>query len=369
MIIIAFIVFFCLFVLGLANRKSKILSILLLVYMWILIGLNTQSPDYASYESIYNGTYYGFNVGIGFQFVCWLSNMMGFTYQTFRMLWAGIYVLLIANYVLKCTDKPNYVFSMLLLFPILLDVSSLRSSMAFLIVMNFSLLLKKPTVEKKVLYILGTILSATIHITAIFFLIYILIGDKQSKKKAFLVALTVFLITICIYTSIFSKFMGLLYNWTGMYMIQKWLLGGVENTNPNLIGILSVVLFLLLIVCLAYKEKMFVMKDCVQQIDESRNIGTCNYLTQILFYMLYLIPAIIFSTEARRLLYATLIAFYCLTANCFSKRENGTIYRKSSLKFVCAQLIIITGMLLMYIYSYSSHDVFSALYNNLLFGG
>lgn len=369
----AYILFITLIIMGLFFRKNKWVSIVLLSYMWVLNALNTYTPDYHSYEAVFNGNYYGLNMDSGFTLICSLFRLIGCTYQQFRMIWAMLYVLLVGNFTFKCSKNPNFVFSMMLICPILLDISGIRSSVAYLIVLNFGLLLKKPTLYNKFWFVIGIFIGASIHISAIFYLIFLLTEIKMTRKKMAGILLGSIFLTIFVRSDLFTQIVSLIYDVTGIYAIQKWLLGGSMNTYPNLIGFLSVVVPLVGLVFLSLKEKEYILRKSMFSVSDQAPLvldrKTILFLNNIGGLMFFLVPVIAISTEGRRLLFGTLLAYYCLTSNCFSINSTSTKMNIYSLKYASIELVLIMGTLWIYMYSYQSHDVFAALYNNMLFGG
>lgn len=355
------IIYIFMIILGILERKSKVIGFILLLYIWCLIGLNTYSPDYASYEAVFNGTYYGLNMDIGFNLCCSFFHSLGLTFQQFRMVWALLYILLVSNFVNKNTKNRNFVLSLLLICPVLLDVSGIRSSVAYLIALNFSMLLKKPTRRNKILFILGVILASSIHVTSIFYLIFILI-DKTLTKMQTLIFVGV--AAAVIYSPLFGIIATVLYKVTGIYAIQKWLLGGSANTHPNFVGIMSVALFLVLYVYIACKQEQQIRFGASK--DDEFIIPVTNYLKSLAFYMLFLLPVLMISTESRRMLYGVLMVFYCITGNLFTDNDTSFIYSRTSFKYILFDLGLSLGILAMYMYSYQSHDVMAALRDNLL---
>lgn len=365
MSIISTILYFCMIIIGLLKRNSRLVTILLLFFIWTLIGLNTYSPDYDSYAAVYNDTYYGLNMNVGFKACCNFFSSLGLSYQQFRMVWAFVYVVLTYNFVIKNTKSPNFVFALMLICPVLMDVSGIRSSVAYLIVLNFAMLLKKPTLKRKVLYAMGVFLASTIHITAIFYLIFLLIGVRFTKNKIVVIYASIAAASVIVYTPLLSKFASVLYNVTGIYAIQKWLLGGAANTHPNLIGVLSVAIFLVAYVWVLLKETNLYLKND-SEYEESEE--TVPFLKSLGVLELFLLPLIMISTESRRLLFGVLMVFYCMTGNVFTNKDRSLVYTYTTFKFMLMEIVISIGFLWIYMYSYQSHDVMAELRDNIILG-
>lgn len=369
MVLIAYLLFFLMILLGMIFKRSKIVSFFLLGYIWILIGLNTYTPDYSEYESIYNNAgNIATNTEIGFLYVCMFFRNLGFSYQEFRMIWGMIYIILIANFTIKNTKNPNYVYSLLLIAPVLMDASGIRAGVAYMLAMNFSLLLKKPKRSCKILFVLGIILCSMLHVSAIFYLIFLLADKPLNRKKILFIGVLILAITLFCYTPVFQLGMNLVYDFTGSYKISKWILSS-SAIHPTLVGFLSVALFLVGLVYLSSKEDKYI---CHKNSEVIISENAEQLLKKACIMMLFLLPVLAIVLEARRIFNAALILYACMSANCLLER-NGTKFvlhiSLESMKYIILHIALVTGVLVMYMYTYQSYDVMGTLYNNMLFGG
>lgn len=365
----AYLLYFLMILLGMVCKRSKIVSLLLLAYIWGLIGLNTYTPDYSEYERIYNTAgNVTTNTEIGFIYICMLIRNLGFSYQEFRMIWGMIYVILVANFTMRNTKNFNYVFSLLLISPVLMDVSGIRAGVAYLLAMNFSLLLRQPKKYNKILFALGIVLSSLLHGSAVFYMVFLLADKIMNKRKILLIGISISAITLFCYTPVFQWGMEFIYNITGVYKISKWVLSA-DAIRPTLIGFLSVSLFLIVLAYLSYKEDKYI---CSKTEKLAIHKNAQQLLKNACILMLFLLPVLAMVLEARRVFNGSLIIYACMSANCLSeKKSNRFIFHISfkSLKYAILHITLVIGVLLMYMYTYQSYDVMGTLYNNMLFGG
>lgn len=375
---VSLIVYITIIVIGLFCRRNKVITILILAYMWCLIGLNTYTPDYAPYKAAFygNGSMYALNMEIGFNVILDVFRMLGFTYQQFRVIWALFYIVLASNFIFRTSNSPNFVLSLMLICPTILDISGIRSCVAYLIVMNFALFLRNPSLKNKAIFLIGTLIAASIHTSALFYLVFILMGRKISKKKEVLLVVVISAIITIVYTPLFDEIVFGVYSITGLRIIKKWVMGGISTVSPNFIGIMSVALFLIVFVVLGKSETNYIICRETRDSKKIKRIGidgnsknTVNFLNGIGYYMLFLIPLITISLESRRLMYGALMAFYCLTSNALDSKKTYMRYTRKSLMYFFSEVIITIGVLWMYTYTYQSHNVMAALRDNILFGG
>lgn len=364
--LIAYFVYCIAILLGIVYKKNKVVHFVLLGYIWILFALNTNSPDYLAYSNIF---YYPENYTdqeIGFRFICYLLSSSGISYQAFRMLWGTIYVLLIANYIRRNTrnsSASNYVLALLLICPVLLEVSGIRMAVATLIVVNCTMLLYKKDILHKILYLLGVFCASLIHSSSILYVIFVLAGSRVSKKVVTLSVLLIDFFLLLLQNKNIAKIV--LSFIEGIFppgKAEKWLLSD-EFMHPNIVGTLSVVVFVLFFSYVGYYGCR-VFKSKIYTVGGNRNeVCKWDVLEKICILSLFIIPFLSISIEFSRLLHGILIIYYVILVE-FISSVNIQYNR-----FLYSGLIIMATVakIIMYMYSYPSHDVFAQLYGNMFF--
>ena len=355
---VAIVLFLAMIIAGFLFSRNKLVTVIMMIYIWIIIALNTASPDYASYEMIYKDPFsvYSVSTEIGYRMMGVLFSSLGFSYAQFRMVLATIYVFLLANYIFRATTNRNIVFALMLISPTILDISGIRSAIAYLIVMNFSLLLRNKTRKNTALFLLGVALSCTFHTSAVFYIVLLMMDKKWTQRSVIRWICVLLVVAVVLYSPLIKLIANALYAVTGYAKVLKWI--GNETIKPNLTGIFSVAIFEIMYAVMATYENKYIVKK------EGRT--TKHYANINVMYILLMALNVI-ATESRRLMCGSLIIKHSLTANTVGT-ESHRINRKA-LIYLSVQILITALQLWMYTYSYKSHDVFETLYKNMIFGG
>lgn len=175
-----FLLYILLCVSGFLVKKSKILTVVIFSYAWVLIGWNYDNSDYSTYQNIYIDSifYLGF-VDIGYLFLCEMFDFLGCDYASFRIITSGIVMIIYVYILLKYASFSSCVASCYLAFIFILDVTQIRNLIAFSFVfLGFSILLFGSK-KVKLKYILCVLLASTIHISSIFYLVFFDINRKK----------------------------------------------------------------------------------------------------------------------------------------------------------------------------------------------
>ncbi len=359
---------FILFFIGLRAHKSKFVTLLFLVYFWVLMGLNTNSPDYSSYERYYLYTSQ-VNVEWGFAFLCNFFRNLGLTYQQFRMVFAAMYSVLAVVTAKRLTSHVNYVLAMFLLLPFVLNVSGIRYAFASVIVCYGVPYLIPRYKRGNLKYIICMFLASSIHMSSLFFMVLLFAKKKYKALQYFFIASAVFLGGILINTPIL---MNLVMQYIPNPRLIKWLSStntgiGRLNARGFIINIFFVIAFPILLskltnYILGTPRRAFI--NDISEIEDEQNQKLILY-KNISIYGLLAIPGYFISSEYQRLLFGMLIVYYSVFAEFKYTRLNINKYRKFFYRLVCFMLVVM--LLALYMYSMRSHDVLATFRDNMLF--
>ncbi len=367
-IFLAYFIPLILFVIGMRFDKSKIVTFLFLTYFWILMGLNTNSPDYSSYEMYYFYTS-SFKVEWGFKFLCNLFRNAGLTYQQFRMVYAAIYSCLAIATAKRLSSHINYILAMFLLMPFVLNVSGIRFALASMIVcFGIPYLLPRQKIGN-FKYIICVIIASLFHKSVIFYLVF-LFAKKRYKILQYCLMIVAVIISAFLIRS--SILLNIVLKYYPNVTLIKWL--SLNNTGIgrlNLTGFLVNVFFVIAFPMLISALTKLIMKSHKKDlVEDAANAEEGMYQQLILYknisiYGLLAIPGYLISSEYQRFLFGVLMVYYSTFASFKYSRLNMRGYKKMMYKFII--LILVVLLLALYIYSMQSHDVFATFRDNMLF--
>lgn len=369
--LIAYSIPFVLFILGLTKDKSKVITFLFAIYFWVLMGLNTYTPDYHSYEQYFLYTSL-VDVEPGFKLLCNIFRSIGLTYQQFRMVFAAIYSVLAVISVKRLTKHVNYVLAMFLLIPFVLNVSGIRFALAAMIVCFGIPYLLPDQKHGDIKYIACVLLASTIHVSTLFFLVFLFAKRRYSSVKYFAIGYVVIGIGVLIKTSLlldlvvtFMPNATILIKWLSLTSSEI----GHLNTTGFLLNVFFVIAFPVLITVLTNimncegKKNIEIVSN-LREIEDKTKQRLALY-KNISIYGLLVIPGYFVSAEYQRFLFGMLIIYYSVFAEFKYTFIKNRYSEKLSLRI---SYFALTGLLLLlYVYSMQSHDVLATFVDNIIF--
>lgn len=359
---------FVLFCVGLRCDKSKFVTGLFFVYFWILMGLNTNTPDYSSYERYYLYTSQ-VNVEGGFALLCNLFRYLGLTYPQFRMIFAAIYSFFTVVTAKRLTSHINYVLAMFLLMPFVINVSGIRYALAAMIVCYGIPYLISKYKNGNLKYIICVVIASTIHTSALFYLFFLFAKRRYKNFQFFLIAVAVFFGGILTRTSILLNFA---IRYIPNARLIKWLsLTNSETGHLNSKGFILNVFFVVafpILMSIITKYLLGTQKGgLIQDISEAEDLRSQKLILykNISIYGLLTIPGYLISSEYQRFLFGVLIVYYSTFAEFKYTRLN--IERSNKIIYRISSVVLVILLLALYIYSMRSHDVLGTFKDNVLF--
>ena len=197
-----FVVAINLFV-AMIKKNSKIISFCLIILMCVLMGANTNNPDYNTYETI-------FNLGAvppdpGFFLIIKLFRFLGLNYETFRLVLSIFGIVLIHQTLNKLTSNYSYFYVLYFIFPFFIDIVQIRNFLEMAIMIYAMPFLLQDTLKGYIKYTILIIFAASIQITAILYLLFLLINivKRFTIIKYIFVIVIISAITISLNRSFF----------------------------------------------------------------------------------------------------------------------------------------------------------------------
>lgn len=353
-----------LFILGLQFRKSKIVSLLFLIYFWALMGLNTFTPDWEMYESTYDNYLFASkdSFEIGYLALCGLGNFLGLSYQQFRMCFAAIYIVFVLLASRRLSDYPNYVLALFLLWPFVPGVSGLRQSMANIIVCFAVPFLFNGKKKGVVFYIIWISIAMLIHKSVAFFLVLLLARTKFSKKQEWLILYCTLGLFLIIGS---SNILGRLSFITENQKLDRWLNLASDSgaDHQSIMGVLIRSFFVIAYVVVVMYTSNILLRKALLDERKRNKIIICRNTSYLLILT---IPGYMVSGEYQRFLYGALMLYYVVFADFrFMKLKSPIGDKRMMVMLIIFALIGLTSGY--YMFSMSSHDVLATLKDNLLF--
>ena len=306
--------YYVLSVLGIIKKRSSILTGLMLFVMWIVFGLNTYNGDFGNYKWIYQNIQdpsYWTEFEPLFNVLMYVCSVMDLDFIQFRMIFAGIYILLLYKVIGKYTKNKAEVLGLYMLFPFLSFTSVIRSGMAgILIILAYNEIIAGN--DNKIKFWIYMVLACLIHQTSIIFACYYFFRKDSFKK------IGLFLVISIIVVSLIAYYFGFMY-----YIISfittnertlKWfMIATINGQEPRWILYLIIIdLMCLFISYLSLRES---------RITPTNRMNIRNPYAEDIFYisvtMLVFIPSFFVSNASARLIWQMLL----LIIICYAKDD------------------------------------------------
>lgn len=274
-------------ILFLVGRKSNIVAVLSCIfYILFVIGKRYDGSfiawDLGNYEASY-GEMAGFQtLEIGYKGLCLLANSFHLSFESFYMILASSYLMVIFLFVRKIGGNLHLVIIACMLYFVLCHFDQLRNQCAFaallLLVFPISQEFKRKQI---VISFVGVIIASLFHISFLLYAIPLFLAFKLDHRKAkgFLMTMLALIVLIKatsslgIVDSIIQDFIS-----SSEYTADRY--GKYTESNANLSFIASVAIYLVLLYSLAYWNKNVVHKqNCILK----HNVDSDLFLRFFLF--------------------------------------------------------------------------------------
>ncbi|UFH46686.1 EpsG family protein [Flavobacterium galactosidilyticum] len=267
-------------------KKSGIISTLLFVLMWVLFGWNYWNADYGMYNDMYGDSVSEiifFEYEGGYEFLIFCCKSIGLNFHQFHALIAAIVLLLVFRFFHSFSYLPALltVCFFWIFFP--LQFVLFRNFIAFSIMLQglISVLRNEKYSNEK--YVFFVLLASTIHISSLFYLVFLFaFGKTEVKIKTISLWAIVLLIVLFInHDFIFSTLtlvhekkalfyrtslpLFLAYSFTqilNLYVVNYFLKldsnsGDDENSRANIV-VLNINILMLFLIPVYYEMAVFV---------------------------------------------------------------------------------------------------------------
>ncbi len=226
-----------LIVLGFVFPKNKVLTVVMLLFMWALLAYNRDNADYQNYMNIYNnirdGNLWGTTVDEeGFIYLCrFCSTVLGLDYYQFLVLYSTLCTVLFAVMVKLYTENSNIVIALFMIYSYWCMICQVRSYLATILAMiGLYFLFYHDGKMSWILFFAFVIAGGFFHRTAWFFLPFFVV-KITNMKTIVIVTAAASVGFLSLRVPFVTKLVGLVLS---QQKINNWLL---DDGNRSIIGI------------------------------------------------------------------------------------------------------------------------------------
>ena len=349
---------------GLLFQKNKIVTVYNAALMWIITGWQYNTADYYNYSLSFRKSASNISLSIFGQPIFYIINLIikkindGF--QLVYIVCGLIAIIVLLWGISKFTDRINLVLSLFLISTFLLYAVQIRNfvAMSFILMAMSYLVGEKKNINKFIVFI---VVAAGFHVTALFYLIFLLI-PYLTKIKA-----TVLTVLLCI-AAFFSK------NVLSSVLISLGMLDYTSSSHDAFtvtvynLFVLSIILFIIYVCHIIERWSDYYSR--VESGSETKNMAL--EMKKIAIMMLVCVPLQFITIESVRLCRNLFPLFFCQIVRLYPKHYNANIRSLNRLELfsfyaICGMLAYCLMYGNLYIYRQCYETVFLALFkNNLL---
>lgn len=361
---------------ALNKKHSKILTILLIIFLWVLFWGNYQNPDYNNYLRSYNEIAFldapiinHSGSEFGFRFLMKLGSLFNISYNGFIMIISAMGFMLIYSTVTKFTENLNYVFLLYFLTPFFLDVVQVRNFLAMAILIFSTRYLFYEDTKNNIKFLISILLATTIHYSAILYLPMVFI-NKTDKKKIVkfivLISIVLSISTLFLDKNILPVIAGLAYKISNNKKIVKWF---ESRTRYGYILFFAMhfINFLMISITKKYANNNLENKDGLQGYDKNEINNYYKFVELVYwinvyafaFFPFYIIAST-FTRLMRNLLLLNYIAF-SITSDSFKHGD----YKKILFNLEIFTYVVVLFLIYIYI-PYKDSILIAILKNNFI---
>lgn len=340
-------IFIVLVVLGLIFQRSKLLTVAVFFFIWTL-SWNTSLPDYVNYEAGYlMGTFHD----KGYEFLSKIFNEAGADYYLFRRCFIGFGLLIYLFFTLRYAKRCSLVSVLYMCTMSFYDIVQNRNFLGFVLcLIGISLIISHDTRKYKILYAAIVTFAATIHITTIFYMLFLLINKKMIEKCPKIVLVLMGLVIVFIIQNAFSYEYDL--------MMERYDVG-VSNLTRSLLLVLFTGNFLFV----RYWNK----REPSGSMTRPQRLYTLNTNETVFYFniaILLLFPAAFMSLNALRLYKYLALLNYTFVSNKFSMSFGFSYIAQTLVIVLYAMTYGIVGYLM---HSTTYFDIVESIFYQNLF--
>ncbi len=354
------IIYIVLILLSLLIKRSKVITIVLLLFLWLLFGWSSDNADYANYVLKYN---YIDQLASGleplFVIIVKIFKHLGLDYRSFLIIFSAMYFIFMYFFAKKFTKNTLFVFALYSIFPFMLDVVQIRQTMAFpLIWLGIYFYLKGQSKSSYFYSCLFIVLASLIHGASLYFLLLFFMDKIRIKYKEIIILAFVpisFLIVPLIGT-LFIR-ISLLLGINGRLQQYSTFTSSAYNLDPR-----KVILILLLFIF--YLIGYFVIRSLNKKLGLLSNIELERFGNLILVSF-FTLPLSGFMPDIYRILTGISFINYLYWAKFFDETRpiNFITSREFSLRTFTI-IFSLVGIFLLVLSSTNYNYVFLPLFQN-----
>ena len=305
-------------------KGSIALDICTCILLATMVGVCTTHADYTSYLLAYESTEYldvFQSTKPGWVLLNALWRSLGATYVVFISFNTFLFTSAMLAAVRKVTNNTPFFSSLILIYPGVMNLVQIRQYFAMCLAVVAFVALVKGSRASKILFILLILAAASIHASALLFMVLLLAPPLQANPRIYFLAVSMLLV-LCFFTDIPVRLAQLVFN----DEVSRSYFAGYGGRTSDLSRLFTVfettTAYLILIVAEKSFKRTNHSTKCDLVIDDS-----FAYLRFLSILFIALTPVLIMNTDFLRLHRFALIYICVHLANVVEKIQDNYVCR------------------------------------------
>lgn len=365
-----YLLFAILIIWGFIQKKSKLYTLAIITFLCIIMGLNNHhlnnsfyyNMDFENYYTLYQDSVVGIssrNIDIGFKWLMYISNLLGMTYNQFRLIISIVGYLLIINTLNRYVKFKNYILMLYLIYPFINDAIQIRNFLSISIVIFVFRYLIDDSKRGGIKYLIGIIAASFIHKVSIIYLTFLFLKYFNIKKFKIIAIYTSCILTILAYTDIYPSIIRI---FTSEVRILDYF---TRRTTDGMIVVVAVFL-------LFYGVFKIMYNECFRNIDKAEVLFKnkevyekfLDLIYKINIMMFFIIPLMVYNFNFIRIYRNILVLNYIIYVN-------AILINRSNKRLFLEYIILSVGFVLfLFIFFYGINadtQIWPVLKDNIIF--
>lgn len=319
-----FAIYVLLILLGICLPKSRLIAIMILIFMWVIYGFNTLSGDSIAYEYVYELNLQD-HFEPAFTYLMSTCRRIGLPFTGFRIILATVFVMLTYAAIRNFTNAAAFALALFMVFPFPAFVSQLRAGLASAIVMYACKYLLTDVKMNAFKYTVGVIIAIMFHYSSAFYFVFLIVKYSRLNKEIFASKLFWGIMTCAMGLSLIFLYGNSIISIISGFFVDarrlEWfyILKKIEG-RPNTVGLITMILVLMgtVFVAILSNKTIKKYKNTWTMIPYARN---SEVFLKIGIVLLISIPFLILNSTFHRLVYESLLIFICSATNAVMSRR------------------------------------------------
>lgn len=298
---------------------QRIIFLMICLYAWVIIGCNTETPDWKSYEYMYYHIELYTSHEPGFVWLMKGCAWIGLGFQQFRIVCASFIIIFTSLTARKLSDNVNLVMSMFVIAPLLSYTAMMRQAIASTIISYVITYLvdvnEKHSIRK---FLVGILIATMFHYTSVFYIVLLLCRKKVINKSVVILGVALELLSFGLISSGLAH--QALIRLIPIKKITDWF-DYDKVDHPHLFTVAVLVSCQILLIWALERAIVYIRKKerCRQrsyaaQSPLCRNDKSLNYILALNYLMLWLVPGYMINFNFTRLMCCVFIIDYGVLA-------------------------------------------------------